>query len=97
MHTYPIILHLSIITYICATGVIDRRVGFGTYYSNIEQKQAYGRDFTMQNQGPIECNKGALTLNDIDFNLIVAINHTLLSGNLAKSCGRQVNVIASGI
>lgn len=97
MHTYPITLHLIIITYAYAISVINRGVGFGTYYYDIEQKQTCGNNFTMQNQGFVECNKGPLRLDDIDSNYVVAMNHTMLSNNLAKYCGRRVTVIFNGI
>lgn len=94
MHTYPIIIHLSLMICAYSASIIDRGVGFGTYYYDVEQRQACGSNFTMANTGVVECNIGALSLDDIDSNYVVAMNHTMLSNDLAKYCGRRVTVIA---
>jgi hypothetical protein len=77
--------------------VINSGTGFGTYYYDVQHVQSCGADFTNMNQGFVECSQFIpWTLNNVNSNNIVAMNHTLLAGNLAKYCGRQVVVSVNG-
>ena len=72
--------------------------GFGTYYYDMQDIQACGTDFEYQNMGVVECSPQAgLTLDDINSNYIVAMNNTQLSGDMAKYCGKRVNVSVNGV
>lgn len=72
--------------------------GFGTYYYDIEQVQACSTDFSAQNTGPVECNFGtALSLNDVNSNYLVAMNHSQLVGDMATYCGKKVIVSVNGV
>ncbi|KAK5992344.1 hypothetical protein PT974_05748 [Cladobotryum mycophilum] len=82
---------------VSAANVINNGTGFGTYYYDIKQTKACGADFSLMNQGNVECNRGALSLNKINSNNLVAMNHTLLAGNLAKYCGKRVVVTVNGV
>lgn len=78
--------------------VIDSGNGFGTYYYDIEQVEACGDDFVNQNLGFVECNFfTGLSLDQINSNYIVAMNHTQIAGNLAQYCGKRVIVTANGV
>ncbi|KAM0245007.1 hypothetical protein ACHAQJ_010678 [Trichoderma viride] len=77
--------------------VINSGNGFGTYYYDVQNPQSCFADFTDMNQGFVECSQFIpWTLNNVNSNNLVAMNHTLLAGNLAKYCGRQVVVSING-
>ncbi|KAL7929771.1 hypothetical protein V8C35DRAFT_324903 [Trichoderma chlorosporum] len=81
-----------------AQAVIDSGTGFGTYYYDIEQVDACFTDFSAQNTGPVECNFfTALSLDQINSNNLVAMNHTQIAGNLAEYCGKRVVVTVNGV
>jgi hypothetical protein len=81
-----------------AQSIIYSGTGSGTYYYDIEQVEACGTDFVDQNLGDVECSfSTALSLDDIDSNYVVAMNHTQLVGDLALYCGRRVVVSVNGI
>ena len=72
--------------------------GFGTYYYNIGQTNACGSDFAAQNEGFVECSPlAALSLNQINSEYLVAMNHSQLVGNMAKYCGKRVIVSVNGV
>lgn len=72
--------------------------GFGTYYYDIEQVQACSDDFGPQNQGPVECSSStALSLDQLDSNYLVAMNHTQLIGDIGTYCGKRVVVSVNGV
>ncbi|KAH0490854.1 hypothetical protein TgHK011_002305 [Trichoderma gracile] len=77
--------------------VINSGTGFGTYYYDIEHPQSCFNDFTNMNTGFVECSQFLpWTLNNVHSNNLVAMNHTLLAGNLAKFCGKRVVVSVNG-
>ncbi|KAL7940649.1 hypothetical protein V8C42DRAFT_336962 [Trichoderma barbatum] len=77
--------------------VINSGNGFGTYYYDIEHPQSCFADFSNMNTGFVECNQfTGLSLNKINSNNLIAMNHTLLSKNLAKYCGKRVIVSVNG-
>ncbi|TFA98342.1 hypothetical protein CCMA1212_009896 [Trichoderma ghanense] len=81
-----------------AQAVIDSGTGFGTYYYDVEQVEACGTSFANQNLGFVECNfSTGLSLDEIDSNYIVAMNHTQIAGNLAEYCGKRVVVTVNGV
>jgi hypothetical protein len=72
--------------------------GFGTYYYDIEQVEACGDDFANQNLGDVECSfETALSLDQINSNYIVAMNHSQLIQDMALYCGKQVIVSVNGV
>src|SRR5882757_6005375 len=72
--------------------------GFGTYYYDVEQVQACSNDFGPQNEGPVECSMStALSLDQINSNYIVAMNHTQLVGDIGTFCGKRVIVSVNGV
>ena len=81
-----------------AQSTIASGTGFGTYYYDIEQLNACGNDFGPQNQGPVECSSAtALTLDQIDSNYLVAMNHSQLIGDIGSYCGKRVVVSVNGV
>lgn len=73
--------------------------GFGTYYYDVKHpKGSCGADFSNMNLGVVECssNTNALSLNKINSNFLVAMNHTQLQRNPKKYCGKQVVVTVNG-
>ncbi|KAK5988064.1 hypothetical protein PT974_12201 [Cladobotryum mycophilum] len=99
MNTYilAIVAFLQLGLPTLAQDVLTSGTGFGTYYYDIEKTEACGANFTFQNMGVVECNNAALSLNQINSNYIVAMNHTELAGNFAKYCGKRVRVSVNGI
>jgi hypothetical protein len=72
--------------------------GFGTYYYDVEQIDACGNDFSNQNLGDVECNYyTGLSLDQIDSNYVVAMNHTQLLQDMSLYCGKQVIVSVNGV
>ncbi|KAM0262587.1 hypothetical protein ACHAQJ_001632 [Trichoderma viride] len=81
-----------------AQAVLDSGTGFGTYYYDVEDVDGCQTDFSNQNLGDVECNFfTGLTLNEIDSNYLVAMNHTQIAANLAEFCGKRVVVTANGV
>jgi hypothetical protein len=81
-----------------AQDVIYSGTGFGTYYYDVEEVQACGTDFSNQNLGDVECNlQTGLTLDQINSDYLVAMNHTQLVGDMALYCGRKVIVTVNGV
>lgn len=72
--------------------------GFGTYYYDITQVEACGTDFAAQNEGPVECSfSTALSLDQINSDYVVAMNHSQLVGDMALYCGKKVIVSVNGV
>ncbi|KAM3515386.1 hypothetical protein MY11210_000948 [Beauveria gryllotalpidicola] len=74
--------------------------GFGTYYYDVEQRQACGADFSQQNLGFVMCNwAAAKTLNDVNSNNLVAMSSVPLktAEGRAKYCGKRVVVTVNGV
>lgn len=81
-----------------AQSTISSGTGFGTYYYDVEQVQACNNDFGPQNQGPVECNfNTALSLDQLNSNYLVAMNHSQLVGDMATYCGKKVIVSVNGV
>lgn len=73
--------------------------GFGTYYYDIQQRQACGADFNNQNMGSVMCNWiQAKSLNDVNSNNLVAMSNLPLktAEGRAKYCGKRVIVTVNG-
>ncbi|OBT46496.1 hypothetical protein VE00_03310 [Pseudogymnoascus sp. WSF 3629] len=72
--------------------------GFGTYYFDVEQIETCGTSFAAQNQGGVMCSHiTSLPLTEINSNYVVAMNNTLLRGDMAKYCGKKVVVSVNGV
>ena len=80
-----------------AQDVIYTGEGFGTYYYDVEQVEACGADFADQNEGYVECSLSGLTLDQINSDYVVAMNHTQLIGDMALYCGKKVIVTVNGV
>ena len=81
-----------------AQSTIYSGTGFGTYYYDVVEVEACGTDFSAQNQGPVECSfSTALSLDQINSNYIVAMNHSQLVGDMALYCGKKVVVSVNGV
>ena len=81
-----------------AQSIIYSGTGFGTYYYNVEQVKACGSSFADQNKGPVECSLiTPLSLEQINSNYLVAMNHSQLVGDMATYCGRRVIVSVNGV
>jgi hypothetical protein len=96
----PIIAAASLLFALRATAqdTIYGGTGFGTYYYDIEEVEACGTDFEFQNEGYVECSLTTpLSLDQINSNYVVAMNHTQLIGDMALYCGKQVIVSVNGV
>lgn len=72
--------------------------GFGTYYYDVEQVETCGTSFSAQNQGGVMCSHiTSLPLTEMNTNYVVAMNNTLLGGDMAKYCGKKVVVSVNGV
>ncbi|OJJ50143.1 hypothetical protein ASPZODRAFT_128763 [Penicilliopsis zonata CBS 506.65] len=72
--------------------------GFGTYYYDISDVDACGTSFSSQNLGDVECSQvTALSLDTINSNYLVAMNHTQLVDNMETYCGKRVVVTINGV
>jgi hypothetical protein len=81
-----------------AQATIYSGTGFGTYYYDVKQVNACNNDFSLQNTGPVECSlMTALSLNQVNSQYLVAMNHTQLVGDMASYCGKRVIVSANGV
>ncbi|KIM93153.1 hypothetical protein OIDMADRAFT_138377 [Oidiodendron maius Zn] len=77
---------------------IYSRTGFGTYYYNVGEVDACGNDFTFQNKGLVECSLStALSLDQVNSEYLVAMNHSQLIGDMAMYCGKKVIVSVNGV
>ncbi|ELR10690.1 hypothetical protein VC83_08331 [Pseudogymnoascus destructans] len=77
---------------------LNQGSGFGTYYFDVEQIETCGTSFAAQNQGGVMCSHiASLPLTDINTNYVVAMNNTLLRGDMAKYCGKKVVVSVNGV
>ncbi|KAJ5120359.1 uncharacterized protein N7515_009747 [Penicillium bovifimosum] len=74
-----------------------RGTGFGTYYYDVRQVEACDTSFVAQNLGPLECSsQNALSLNHVNSNYVVAMNHSQLKLDMSKYCGKRVIVTVNG-
>jgi hypothetical protein len=81
-----------------AQNTIYSGAGFGTYYYDVEQVQACGTDFSNQNLGAVECSLStAVSLDDLNSNYVVAMNHSQLVTDMALYCGKRVIVSVNGV
>lgn len=80
-----------------AQTVLNSGTGFGTLYYDVLDPTGCQDNFVFQNEGFVECNQGALSLDQMNTDNVVAMNHTLLAGNLAKYCGKKVIVTTNGV
>jgi hypothetical protein len=72
--------------------------GFGTYYYDIEQINACGTSFAAQNEGGVMCSHiTSLSLTNMNTNYVVAMNNTLLRGDMIKYCGKKVVVFVNSV
>lgn len=72
--------------------------GFGTYYYDVEDVETCGTSFAAQNQGGVMCSHiTSLPLTEMNTNYVVAMNNTLLGGDMAKYCGKKVVVSVNGV
>ena len=78
-------------------GTIFSGVGFGTYYYDVKHVDACGTSFAEQNKGPLECDsQTALSLDQVNSNYVVAMNHSQLVSDMATYCGKRVVVSVNG-
>ncbi|KAM0512091.1 hypothetical protein ACHAPE_009239 [Trichoderma viride] len=81
-----------------AQTVLNSGTGFGTLYYDVVDTDGCQDDFSNQNLGFVECNfSTGLSLDQMNTDNVVAMNHTLLAGNLAKYCGKKVIVTTNGV
>ena len=81
-----------------AQAAIYSGTGFGTFYYNVGQVHACSNDFTFQNEGLVECSLStALSLDQINSEYLVAMNHSQLIGDMAMYCGKRVIVSVNGV
>jgi hypothetical protein len=77
---------------------LSRGSGFGTYYYDIEQINACGTSFAAQNEGGVMCSHiTSLSLTNMNTNYVVAMNNTLLRGDMVKYCGKKVVVFVNSV
>ncbi|OBT74461.1 hypothetical protein VF21_06553 [Pseudogymnoascus sp. 05NY08] len=77
---------------------LNKGSGFGTYYFDVQKIEACGTSFAAQNQGGVMCSHiTSLPLTEINSNYVVAMNNTLLRGDMAKYCGKKVVVSVNGV
>ena len=89
---------LALAAGVAAQNTIYSGTGFGTYYYDMEQIQACGADFSLQNTGYLECNQvTGWTLDQANTNYVVAMNRTQLAADFAGLCGRKVVVTVNGV
>lgn len=80
-----------------AQGAIFSGTGFGTYYYDVEHVVACNTSFLTQNSGNLECSpETALSLDQVNSNYVVAMNHSQLVSGMTKFCGKRVIVTING-
>lgn len=80
-----------------AQTVLNSGNGFGTLYYDVEDPTGCQDNFVFQNEGFVECNQAALSLDQMNTDNVVAMNHTLLAANPGKYCGKKVIVTTNGV
>lgn len=80
-----------------AQRTIYNGTGFGTYYYDVERVSACDSDFSLQNEGPVECSLSTLSLSQVNSEYLVAINHSQLIGDMSTYCGKRVVVSVGGV
>lgn len=72
--------------------------GFGTYYYDIDSPNACSTDFSVANTGQVECSLTQVyTLEDVNSEYLVAMNHSQLIGDMGQYCGKKVQVTVNGV
>ncbi|OKL64014.1 hypothetical protein UA08_01105 [Talaromyces atroroseus] len=72
--------------------------GFGTYYYDVVETDECGDNFEVANTGQVECSLTQVwTLNDVNSDYLVAMNHSLLVGDMSEYCGKKVIVSVNGV
>lgn len=72
--------------------------GFGTYYYDIANANQCFTDFSNANQGQVECSLTQVwTLENVNSDYLVAMNHTQLVEDMGKYCGKRVIVSVNGV
>ncbi|CRG89366.1 hypothetical protein PISL3812_06402 [Talaromyces islandicus] len=72
--------------------------GFGTYYYDIDSPSACSTDFSVANTGQVECSLTQVyTLEDVNSEYLVAMNHSQLITDMGKYCGKKVQVTVNGV
>lgn len=72
--------------------------GFGTYYYDIANTNQCGTDFSNANLGQVECSLiQNWTLENVNSDYLVAMNHTQLVEDMGKYCGKRVIVSVNGV
>lgn len=80
-----------------AQGTIFSGTGFGTYYYDVEHVVACNISFLAQNSGNLECSsETALSLDQVNSNYVVAMNHSQLVSDMTKFCGKRIIVTING-
>jgi hypothetical protein len=81
-----------------AQTVLNSGSGFGTHYYDVEDVDGCQENFASQNGGFVQCNFfTGLSLDQMNTNYVVAMNHTLLASDLAKYCGKKVIATSNGV
>jgi hypothetical protein len=81
-----------------AQTVLNSGSGFGTLYYDVIDVDGCQDNFANQNLGFVECNFfTGLSLDEMNTDYVVAMNHTLLAGDLATYCGKRVIVTTNGV
>jgi hypothetical protein len=72
--------------------------GFGTYYYDIDSPSACSTDFSVANTGQVECSLTQVyTLEDVNSEYLVAMNHSQLISDMGSYCGKKVVVTVNGV
>ncbi|RAO66361.1 uncharacterized protein BHQ10_002373 [Talaromyces amestolkiae] len=72
--------------------------GFGTYYYDIANANQCYTDFSNANLGQVECSLTQVwTLENVNSDYLVAMNHTQLIEDMGTYCGKRVIVSVNGV
>lgn len=72
--------------------------GFGTYYYDIANANQCFTDFSNANLGQVECSLIQVwTLENVNSDYLVAMNHTQLVEDMGTYCGKRVIVSVNGV
>ncbi|EEA25379.1 hypothetical protein TMatcc_006396 [Talaromyces marneffei ATCC 18224] len=81
-----------------AQNEISSGSGFGTYYYDVANANQCYTDLSSANKGQVECSLTQVwTLENVNSDYLVAMNHTQLVGDMGKYCGKRVIVSVNGV
>lgn len=98
---HPFLAIATLVALLLAPGALTQEVmfsdvGYGTYYYDVFDKDACLADPGMD-KNPVECSHEIyLSLEEINSDYLVAMNHTQLASDLGRWCGKRVIVSVNG-